>query len=109
MGEEVCSGLDRGVFLGVCSMMGLGQTLLPGALFTLATQAKAQSSPLVGGGEVKASTDGMTKITPEMIDAAAVIAGISVTDEQKKMMLEGLGQLRNLYTESRNRKKPQEG
>ena len=78
--SKQASGLDRRGFLGVCSMVGLGQTLLPGALFTLATQAKAQSSPIVGGSEVKASTDAMPKITPEMIDAAAVIAGISVTD-----------------------------
>jgi len=87
-------------------MVGLGQTLLPGALFTLATQAKAQSSPIVGGGEVKASTDALAKITPEMIDGAAAIAGISVTDEQKKMMLEGLEQLRKSYTAIRDLKMP---
>ena len=46
---------------------------------------------------MKASTDGMAKITAQMIDAAAVIAGISVTDEQKKMMLEGLEQLRKSF------------
>jgi len=97
-------GLDRRGFLGVCSMVGLGQTLLPGTLFTLATQAKAQSSPIVGSGDVKASIDALPKITPEMIDAAAVIAGISVTDEQKKMMLEGLEQLRKSYTAIRDLK-----
>jgi Asp-tRNA(Asn)/Glu-tRNA(Gln) amidotransferase A subunit family amidase len=97
-------GLDRRGFLGVCSMVGLGQTLLPGALFTLATQAKAQSSPIVGGGEVKTSANTLPKITPEMIDAAAIIAGISVTDEQKKMMLEGLEQLRKSYTAIRDLK-----
>src|SRR5580700_9185843 len=106
MSEQFSSGLDRRGFLGVCSMVGLGQTLLPGALFTLATQAKAQSSPIVGGGEVKASTDSMAKVTPEMIDAAAVIAGISVTDEQKKMMLEGLEQLRKSYTAIQDLKMP---
>ena len=41
-----------------------------------------------------------------MIDAAAVIAGISVTDEQKKMMLEGLEQLRKSYTAIRDLKMP---
>ena len=106
MSERGSSGLDRRGFLGVCSMVGLGQTLLPGALFTLATQAKAQSSPIVGGGEVKASTDALAKITPEMIDGAAAIAGISVTDEQKKMMLEGLEQLRKSYTAIRDLKMP---
>ncbi|MEI9978312.1 MAG: amidase [Edaphobacter sp.] len=99
-------GLDRRGFLGVCSMVGLGQTLLPGALFTLATQASAQSSPIVGSGDVKASTDTLAKITLQMIDAAAVIAGISVTDEQKKMMLEGLEQLRKSYTAIRDLKIP---
>src|SRR5580698_1590059 len=106
MSKQEFSGLDRRGFLGVCSMVGLGQTLLPGALFTLATQARAQSSPIVGGGEVKASTDSLPKITPEMIDAAAVIAGISVTDEQKKTMLEGLEQLRKSYTAIRDLKMP---
>ncbi len=98
--------MDRRGFLGVCSMLGLGQTLLPGALFTLATQAKAQSSPIVGGGQVNANTEALPKITPEMIDAAAVIAGISVTDEHKKMMLEGLEQLRKSYTAIRDLKIP---
>ncbi len=87
-------------------MVGLGQTLLPGVLFTLATQAKAQSSPIVGGGELKATTDDMAKITPQMIDAAAVIAGISVTDEQKKTMLEGLEQLRKSFVAIRDLKIP---
>src|SRR5271155_3698069 len=98
MSEQVSSWLDRRGFLGVCSMVGLGQTLLPGALFTLATQAKAQSSPIVGGGEVKATTDSLPKITPEMIDGAAAIAGITVTDDQKMMMMEGLEHLRKSYT-----------
>ena len=51
MSRQVSSELDRRGFLGVCSMVGLGQTLLPGALFTLAAQAEAQSSPIMGGGE----------------------------------------------------------
>ena len=72
----------------------------------MATQAKAQSSPLVGGGQVNANTDAMPKITPEMIDGAAVIAGISVTDEQKKMMLEGLEQVRKSFTAIRELKMP---
>src|SRR5580704_16696482 len=104
--SEQSSGMDRRGFLGVCSMVGLGQTLLPGALFTLASQARGQSSPIIGGDGVKADTEKMPKITPEMIDSAAVIAGISVTDEQKKMMLEGLEQLRKSYTAIRDLKMP---
>jgi Asp-tRNA(Asn)/Glu-tRNA(Gln) amidotransferase A subunit family amidase len=95
MNKQVFSGLDRRGFLGVCSMVGLGQTLLPGALFVLATQAKAQSSAPLGG--VSADATGLPSITPEMIDAAAVIVGISVTAEQKQMMMEGLDAQRKSY------------
>jgi Asp-tRNA(Asn)/Glu-tRNA(Gln) amidotransferase A subunit family amidase len=106
MSEQGSSRLDRRGFLGVCSMVGLGQTLLPGVLFTLATQAKAQTSPLVGTGEIKANTAALPKITPEMIDSAAIIAGISVTAAQKTMMLEGLDALRKSYTAIRDLKIP---
>jgi Asp-tRNA(Asn)/Glu-tRNA(Gln) amidotransferase A subunit family amidase len=47
----------------------------------MATQAEAQSSPI---------TDAMPSITPAMIDAAAVIAGITIADDQKTAMLEML-------------------
>ncbi len=81
MSEQYSSGLvDRRRFLGICSVVGLGQTLLPGVLLGM---AQAQTP-------AKAGTHELEKITPEMIDAAAVIAGITVTGEQKKMMLEGL-------------------
>jgi Asp-tRNA(Asn)/Glu-tRNA(Gln) amidotransferase A subunit family amidase len=84
MSERVSSGLvDRRRFLGVCSAVGLGQTLLPGVLFGMAAQAQGSAGAGVSGSE-------LGKITPEMIDAAAVIAGVSVTAEQKTMMLEGL-------------------
>jgi hypothetical protein len=92
MSKQVSSGLDRRGFLGVCSMVGLAQTLLPGALFVLATQAKAQNSP-----KPMADATILPPITPEMIDAAAVIVGISVTAEQKQMMMEGLDSLRKSY------------
>lgn len=36
--------LDRRHFLTVCSAAGLGGTLLPGALYTLAAQAEQQGS-----------------------------------------------------------------
>jgi Asp-tRNA(Asn)/Glu-tRNA(Gln) amidotransferase A subunit family amidase len=76
-------------FLTVTTAAGLGGTLLPGALLALATNsAQAQSS---------APTDlrGWPAITPEMIDAAAVIAAIKVTPDQKQMMLDGLVGQRN--------------
>ncbi len=46
------------------------------------------------------------KITPEMIDAAAVIAGITVTAEQKALMLEGLRQQRDSVVVIRGMKIP---
>jgi len=75
-------------FLTVTTAAGLGGTLLPGALLALATNpAEAQS----------AQTDlrGWPAITPEMIDAAASIAALKLTVEQKQMMLDGLVGQRN--------------
>jgi Asp-tRNA(Asn)/Glu-tRNA(Gln) amidotransferase A subunit family amidase len=72
--------------------------LFPGILFTLATQAQEpeyldQSKP--------------PKITPEMIDAAAVLAGIGpFTVEQKQMMLDGLIDNNGSYKAIRKLKLP---
>jgi hypothetical protein len=74
--------LDRRGFLAACSRAGITSALFPGVLYTLVSQAQEpaymdQSKP--------------PKITPEMIDQAAILAGIGpFTDEQKKMMIEGL-------------------
>jgi Asp-tRNA(Asn)/Glu-tRNA(Gln) amidotransferase A subunit family amidase len=81
---------SRRRFLGVCSALGLGQTLLPGVLWAMAAQA-----PAANGGDGKTGTPALPKITPEMIDAAAAIAGISLTAEQKTMMLDGLTKQRD--------------
>jgi Asp-tRNA(Asn)/Glu-tRNA(Gln) amidotransferase A subunit family amidase len=69
--------LDRRAFLAVSGRFGLVSTLFPGALYTLAAQA--QDKP-----------DKQPEITDAMIDAAATLAGITVTPEQKKMMREAL-------------------
>ena len=74
--------LDRRGFLAACSSVGITSSLFPGVLYTLASQA--QESP---------NTDQSKppKITSEMIDQAAIMAGIGpFTDEQKKMMIGGL-------------------
>src|SRR3569833_3987155 len=74
--------LDRRGFLAACSSAGITSALFPGVLFTLAAQAQEaagtdQSKP--------------PKVTPEMIDQAAILAGVGpFTDEQKKMMIDGL-------------------
>jgi Asp-tRNA(Asn)/Glu-tRNA(Gln) amidotransferase A subunit family amidase len=74
--------LDRRGFLAACSRAGIASPLLPGILYTLASQAQEaagtdQSKP--------------PKITPEMIDQAAVLAGVGpFTAEQKQMMHDAL-------------------
>jgi len=74
--------LDRRGFLTACSRAGIASPLLPGVLYTLAVQAQEaaatdQSKPPV--------------ITPEIIDQAAVLAGVGpFTAEQKQMMIDGL-------------------
>ena len=75
--------LDRRGFLAACSRAGIVSPLLPGILYTLAAQAQ-ESAPAAKPAE-------LPKITPEMIDQAAVLAGVGpFTAEQKKMMLDGL-------------------
>ncbi len=74
--------LDRRGFLAACSYAGITSTLFPGILYTLSAQAQEpeytdQSKP--------------PKITPEMIDQAAIMAGLGLfTAEQKQMMIDGL-------------------
>jgi Asp-tRNA(Asn)/Glu-tRNA(Gln) amidotransferase A subunit family amidase len=74
--------LDRRGFLMACSRAGITSALFPGVLYTLAVQAQDsdqtdQSKPPM--------------FTSEMIDQAAILAGIGpFTVEQKQMMIERL-------------------
>jgi Asp-tRNA(Asn)/Glu-tRNA(Gln) amidotransferase A subunit family amidase len=73
-------------FLALSSAAGLSGTLFPGALLALAaTSAEAQQTDLRG----------WPAITPEMLDAAAAIAAVRLTDAQKTMMLDGVLAHRN--------------
>lgn len=63
-------GVDRRRFLAFFGSLGLGGTLLPGALL-----AVAQDAP---------------EIKPEMVAAAAKIAGLALTPEAEKTIAEGL-------------------
>jgi Asp-tRNA(Asn)/Glu-tRNA(Gln) amidotransferase A subunit family amidase len=65
--------LDRRAFLAVCSRFGLTTTLLPGVLWAMA--------------------DEKSKVTRQMIDDAAVIADLRISDEYKDMMLASLNDL----------------
>jgi Asp-tRNA(Asn)/Glu-tRNA(Gln) amidotransferase A subunit family amidase len=81
--------LDRRRFLASCSQAGVASALLPGVLYTLAAQAQ------------DAKPDAPAKITLEMLNQAAALAGVPLTAEQKKMMLEGLEGQRDSYAEIR--------
>ncbi len=82
--------LDRRGFLAACSSAGITSALLPGILYTLAAQAQ---EPGASGKPAE-----LPKITPEMLDQAAALAGVGPFPvEQKKMMLEGLNDQRGSY------------
>lgn len=86
--------MDRRIFLERCAAAGLGSTLLPGALAALAVQSAAAQA---GTDAAKAEAPAITAfppITVEMLEAAAVIAGITLTAEQKAMMLDGVREQR---------------
>jgi Asp-tRNA(Asn)/Glu-tRNA(Gln) amidotransferase A subunit family amidase len=84
--------VSRRTLLSVCTAAGLGQTLFPGALLALASPQAAGARQQ---GAASEDLRGWPAITPTMIDAAAVIAAVHMTDEQKQMMLEGLVGQRN--------------
>jgi Asp-tRNA(Asn)/Glu-tRNA(Gln) amidotransferase A subunit family amidase len=90
--------LDRRSFLAACSSAGITSALFPGVLYTLAAQGQEAS----GTDQSKPP-----KITPEMIDAAAVLAGVGpFTAEQKKMMIDGLVDQNGSYKAIRKLKLP---
>ena len=73
--------LDRRNFMKTCSGMGLAGTLFPGVLWA---QAQAQAPK---------------KITKEMIENAAAIADVPISEEYKEMMLESLNGHAKSYEE----------
>src|SRR5882757_8727378 len=66
--------MDRRRFMEACTGLGLGSTLFPGVLW-----AQAQGK-------------GAVKITKEMIDAAAAVADVAISEEYKQMMLDNLNE-----------------
>src|SRR6267378_6074869 len=73
--------LDRRNFMKTCSGMGLAGTLFPGVLWA---EAQAQ---------------GAKKISKEMIENAATIADVPISEEYKEMMLESLNDRAKGYEE----------
>jgi Asp-tRNA(Asn)/Glu-tRNA(Gln) amidotransferase A subunit family amidase len=95
--------LDRRGFLAACTRAGIASPLLPGILFTLAAQAQESSSPAAA----VAKPPELPKITPEMLDQAAILAGVGpFSADQKKMMLDGLNEQRGGYDAIRALKLP---
>jgi Asp-tRNA(Asn)/Glu-tRNA(Gln) amidotransferase A subunit family amidase len=81
--------LNRRAFLNACTRAGIASPLLPGILYTLAAQAQ-ETAP--------AKPDEPVKVTAEMIDQAAALAGVGpFTAAQKQMMLDGLNDQRSGY------------
>jgi Asp-tRNA(Asn)/Glu-tRNA(Gln) amidotransferase A subunit family amidase len=95
--------LDRRGFLAACGRAGISSALLPGVLYTLAAQAHAAGQDAAQA----AKPAELAKITPEMLDQAAELAGVGpFTAEQKKMMLDGLNEQRGTYEVIRALKLP---
>jgi Asp-tRNA(Asn)/Glu-tRNA(Gln) amidotransferase A subunit family amidase len=95
--------LNRRAFLNACTSAGIASPLLPGILYTLAAQAQV-TVPVAGAAE---NATALEKITPEMLDQAATLAGVGpFTADQKKMMLDGLTEQRGAYDKIRALKVP---
>jgi len=85
---------DRRKFLAVCSSFGFASTLLPGTLYALATQASSSEEKIAPA------------ITPQMVDQAAAIAGVSLPPETRDAMLAGLNEQRKGFSQVRALKMP---
>jgi Asp-tRNA(Asn)/Glu-tRNA(Gln) amidotransferase A subunit family amidase len=91
---------DRRRFIAVCGSLGLGSTLFPGVLYGLATAtavepwAAANTHATQKDPTPNSQNDGgdalSREITPEMIDAAAAIAGVTIPASAKAAMLAGM-------------------
>ena len=83
---------ERRNFLAVCSAVGLGQTLFPGALFAMAATGQAGAGSAAGA---------LPRITAAMVDDAAAIAGVTIEEGQKAMLVDGLNSQRESVLEIR--------
>lgn len=84
--------LDRRSFLAISGRFGLASTLFPGVLYTLAAQAQTGA---------KAAEPELAKITPEMIQQAAALAGVHIAPEYVGTLLDGLNERRSAYAQIR--------
>jgi Asp-tRNA(Asn)/Glu-tRNA(Gln) amidotransferase A subunit family amidase len=85
-------------FLAVSTAAGFGGTMFSGALLALVAAPASSTSAQSPNPEAKPD---LPKITPEIIDQAAVIAGVSFTAEQRQLMIDGLTSQRDNVVEIR--------
>lgn len=98
------STTDRRAFLAFFSSIGLGSTLLPGVLWAEVTRAGGTPPGVPDAGRATTLPDEAqqpTPITPEMIEAAEQIAGITLTADERQKIVRGLTQLRGTYAQLR--------
>ncbi|SEG43427.1 Asp-tRNAAsn/Glu-tRNAGln amidotransferase A subunit [Bryocella elongata] len=95
-------GVSRRSILQAASAAGLGSTLFPGALLGLLSSSSTAEAQQLSPSDLR----GWPMITPEMIDAAGVIAAIKISDEQKQTMLNDLVGKRNSWLRIRSLKLP---
>ena len=94
--------LNRRAFLNACTRAGIASPLLPGILLTLAAQAQGAAPDAGSSAGAEAKPAALPKISAEMLDRAAELAGVGpFTAEQKKMMLDGLNDQRDAYAQIR--------
>jgi Asp-tRNA(Asn)/Glu-tRNA(Gln) amidotransferase A subunit family amidase len=75
-------------FLAVSTAAGLGRTMFPGALLALVAQSPTPAAAQQRGAAKDES--GFPPLTVEMIEQAAAISGLKFTEEQRKVMIDGL-------------------
>jgi Asp-tRNA(Asn)/Glu-tRNA(Gln) amidotransferase A subunit family amidase len=94
--------IDRRAFLNACTRAGIASPLLPGILLTLAAQGQEAAPDAGAGAGAETKPAALPKVTDEMLDRAAELAGVGpFTAEQKKMMLDGLNDQRDAYAQIR--------
>lgn len=82
---QTAASLTRRRVLQASAAAGLSSTLFPGALLALITSSAAAASAQAADEPAK-----WPAITPETIEAAAVIAAVKLTPEQRKEVLDGV-------------------
>ena len=84
-------------FLAACSAAGIANTLFPGALLSLAASSTGAQTGRRDARlhPARIEPERLPPITEQMIEAAAAIAGLSLTGAQKKLLIAPITQLRD--------------